>query len=358
MYKPSRTEAGGGGQSYIDFPISSVPSAKWQKFFGGIPSVMRKQGPSWAFEINSIGLNAPQKLTIFQRRPQSFTISSQKLTSKQSNRVLAWHPQNRFPQPNDPANRTSCPPKLAIYIVKTDTGEFWAGWFQNSSPCRDQAAATILRDMLPSSPEKGYAGFIIPSSALYIDESDNKAPFFVPISTVPAVKATEPVDTMVREKAPKPKTTRYKRKERSEEEIIKGLFDEDNSYTTEPEDKIKKAIVKVRNRNQKAVKGLKELYKGSCQITGERFTFIKKDGELYCEAHHLIPLGNEGADSPYNIIIVSPLIHKMLHYAEVSEIDLAKISADNKLDVTINGEAYTITWHPEHANHVKSHQEQ
>ena len=147
------------------------------------------------------------------------------------------------------------------------------------------------------------------------------------------------------------------RKPRSEEEITKSLFDEDNSYASEPEDKLKEVIVKVRIRNAKAVQGLKELYQGRCQISGEQFTFTKKDGALYCEAHHLIPLGNEGADSPYNIIIVSPLIHKMLHYAEVSDIDLSQLSADNKLITTINGKEYTITWHPEHANFVKSHQE-
>lgn len=131
IYKPSGIEAGGGGQSYIDFNIGSVSFPNWQQFFSGISSMMRKQGPSWTFTINSIGLSAIQELTIYQRRPQSFTISLQKITSSQSNRVTAWRPQNGFPQPNDPTNRQSCPPKLAIYIIRTDNGEFWAGWF----PC-------------------------------------------------------------------------------------------------------------------------------------------------------------------------------------------------------------------------------
>lgn len=318
---------------------------------------MGKQGPSWTFTINSIGLSAIQELTIYQRRPQSFTISSQKITSRQSNRVAAWRPQNGFPQPNDPTNRQSCPPKLAIYIIRTDNGEFWAGWFQNSIPCRDKAAENILKDMLPISPNEGYAGFITPSGTLYIDESDAATPFFTVIAKAQPVQTPPVVTVPPKPKVQKPTKPKLQRKARSEEEITKSLFDEDDSYTLEPEDTLKEVIVKVRTRNSKAIQGLKELYKGSCQITGEQFTFVKKDGTLYCEAHHLIPLGNEGADSPYNIIIVSPLIHKMLHYAQVSEIDLTKISADNKLDITINGEAYTITWHPEHANHVKSHQE-
>ena len=358
IYKPSGTEVGGGGQSYIDFPIGFVSSDEWQEFFSGVPSKAKKQGPSWTFQINSIGLNAVQELTIFQRRAQSFTISSQKITSSQSNRVAAWQPQNGFPQPNDPTNRTSCPPKLAIYIIRTDNGEFWAGWFQNSVPCKDEAAKKILKNMLLSSPKQGDAGFITPSSTLYVDESDISTPFYTTTIKAQPVTTPPPVTMPVKTKVEKPTKAKLQRKTRSEEEITKSLFDEDDSYVSEPEDKLKEVIIKVRTRNAKAVQGLKELYKGRCQITGEQFTFVKKDGTLYCEAHHLIPLGNAGADSPYNIIIVSPLIHKMLHYANVSEIDLTAISADNKLDITINGEAYTITWHPEHANHVRSHQEE
>ena len=79
---------------------------------------------------------------------------------------------------------------------------------------------------------------------------------------------------------------------------------------------------------------------------------MKRNGELYCESHHLIPLGENGSDLPHNIIIVSPLIHRMLHYAEVSQIDLGLISVDNTLDIMINDIRYTIRWHPEHADLV------
>jgi len=47
------------------------------------------------------------------------------------------------------------------------------------------------------------------------------------------------------------------------------------------------------------------------------------------------------------VIVVSPLIHKMLHFAAVSSIDLRKIK-DNKLVIKINERDYTITWHPNH----------
>lgn len=358
MYKPRGTEAGGGGQSYIDFPLTAVSRANWNDFFAGIPSRMRSKGPSWAFEINSMRLLGSQSLIIFQRRRQSFAISSQKVTSTRANRVLAWHPQNGFPQPTDPTNRTSCPPNLAIYIVRTDAGEFWAGWFRNSAPCRDNGAEQILQNMLPGSPADGHAGFITPSSPLYMDESDSHMPFFtVSIQTVvpqpPQAGSTDNVS--VPEISPAVTTTPLIPK--IEEEIVRSLFDEDETDVPQPGESVREVIAKVRNRNAKAVKGLKELYQGKCQITGEEYAFLKKDGTPYCEAHHLTPLGEEGADSPFNIIIVNPLIHKMLHYADVSDIDLLKIAADNTLDILINGETYTIKWHPRHAEYVKSHQE-
>jgi len=356
IYKPQGTEERGGGQSYIDFPVGVVTLGDWRMFFTGVPSVTRRQGPGWTFRMNSIGLDVVQQLTVFQRRAQSFAVSSQKITSKESNRVAAWHPENGFPQPNDPMNRASCPAKLAIYVVRTDGGEFWAGWFQDTVPCKDEGARAILRDMLLDDRDQGDAGFIAPRSALYLDESNIFRPFYTTTASTQAVTVVPDVTAPRETRAEKATRVRLQRRVRSEEEVTKSLFDEDEGRFSEAEDKLKEVIVKVRSRNARAVQDLKELYRGRCQISGEQLTFVKKDGTLYCEAHHLVPLGNEGADSPYNIIIVSPLIHRMLHYAEVSDIDLSKISIDNKLDMTINGEAYRITWHPEHANHVRSHQ--
>ena len=81
-------------------------------------------------------------------------------------------------------------------------------------------------------------------------------------------------------------------------------------------------------------------------------TFKKKNGELYSEVHHLIPLGESGSDSYANAIVISPLIHRMLHYADVSVIDLNNI-VDNKLRITINGDEYEITWLPQHLETVQ-----
>ena len=303
IYKPRGTEIGGGGQSYIDFKTSYISHNQWYDYFSGVENRPRTQGPSWTFNIHSIGLNSVQSLTIYQRRPQSFTISSQKITSRESNRVLAWHPNNGFPKPNDPTNRTSCPPKLAIYIVRTTDEEFWAGWFQNNIPCKDNESKNMLSEMLPDYPEAGHVGFIDLSEILHFDETDIKKPFFKPISTTISTQPKVATPSPPRYEPLKKIKPKIKRTTRTDEEITKSLFDEDDNFDSEPKDKLKEVIVKVRNRNAKAIQGLKELYKGKCQITGNKFTFTKKDGKLYCEAHHLIPLVNEGADSPYNIII-------------------------------------------------------
>lgn len=345
IYKPPGTEPGGGGQTYIDFGIGSIKPSNWGRFFSNIPSSMGTQGPIWEFEINSIGLNSPQNLKIYQRRPQSFVVARQKITSSRSNRVKAWLPQHGFPEPSDPNDRNSCPEKLTVYIVLTENGEYWAGWFQNSIPCRDKVAVELLSDMIPNTPPEGHAGFLSFSSGqLLMDETDINKPF---IGIIPKKKKAK-------KKAAKKKKPPIKRKVRTEEEITKSLFEEDEDYTSDIEEKKKEYIRKIISRNNKAVKDLKDLYQGKCQITGDQYSFKKKDGSLYSEAHHCIPLGEEGADSPYNIIIVNPLIHRMLHYAKVTEVDLSEISKDNSLEIEINGQKYKIQWHPDHAALVKS----
>ena len=36
IYKPSGTEERGGGQSYIDIPVSKVSVNQWKEFFSGV----------------------------------------------------------------------------------------------------------------------------------------------------------------------------------------------------------------------------------------------------------------------------------------------------------------------------------
>ena len=134
------------------------------------------------------------------------------------------------------------------------------------------------------------------------------------------------------------------------EKIQNDLFDDDyNDYTPQ----LVRKLHSIRKRNTKAVKKLKDLYNHECQVTGTEFTFEMKNGHYYSEGHHIVPLGLGGADSVWNIVVLSPMIHRMLHYANVGGLYLSKINND-KLSFQINSKDYTLKYHPDHGKIVKS----
>ncbi|WP_172977521.1 HNH endonuclease signature motif containing protein [Roseovarius sp. THAF9] len=203
-------------------------------------------------------------------------------------------------------------------------------------------------------------GFINFSSGIQFDENQLNWPFYVSGATSSspspssgssstgsgsATGATSPAKTTTASTSTGGRSFIV----RTEDEIASDLFDAD--YSEVPPDK-KEVVAKVRVRNQKAVRALKKLY-GECQISGEQYVFPKEDGDPYLEVHHLIPLGLGGADSPANLVVLSAHMHRMLHYANVGEIDLSKISGD-QLTIRINGNEYTIRWRPDHAAMIKA----
>ena len=137
-----------------------------------------------------------------------------------------------------------------------------------------------------------------------------------------------------------------------EDKQTKNFFDDDEIPTSGLPPKTRQSITTTRIRNASAVTKLKALYGNKCQVSGEKYAFKKTNGQYYSEAHHLIHLGRGGADSEYNIVILSPLIHRMMHYADVDKLTLKDIGND-QLPIRINGVQYTIKWHPDHAKTVK-----
>ena len=322
--KKGGEEVGGGGQSYIDFPTKDVPLPFWKQFLGIATGTGAENRPLWEFNIHSLGLNKTQKIKIYQRRAASVCIASQKIHSKEANRILSWHPNNNFPLDYD-HNQDN----LVIYIVKTIDKKYWAGWFLKNDIPKEWSVNDFLRRLFI----EDSAGYIKFRSKVFIDTNNAEWPFYFNAKTIENQANTD-------------------------EDIEEELAQEDTSVKIEllknidikPE--VRERIFKIRQRNSLIVKKLKDLYGGKCQLTGEKFTFLKKDGTLYCEVHHLIPLGEDGSDSYANAIVVSPLIHRMLHYAKVSEIDLSKIK-NGKLEIFINDKSYTITWHLEHLKVVQ-----
>ncbi|WKZ37599.1 MAG: hypothetical protein QY332_06590 [Anaerolineales bacterium] len=343
IYKPSGSEARGGGQTYIDFGIGSVTRENWQDFFNNARNVVSNlEGTAlrWEFTIKSIGINRNQTITIYQRREQTFSIAAQRIGSDHSNRVWAWHPDYGFPSPSNPADRQSRPDDLAVYLVRCNNGTIWAGWFQGRLPCQDANTNEILSTMTNADSRNGYSGFLdLTEQNIFINEQNIQTTFVSQTTEVyrPAINRNTRRQVQLAE-------------EITTDELL------DNDFETGGQQN--RRVQLVLQRNKRAVRDLKRLYNGECQISGSQFTFTKLDGSLYSEAHHLIPLGLQGADSPFNIIIVSPLIHRMLHYASVEGLDLSRISEDNTLEFQINGQSYVLRWHPSHAALVRRHQQE
>ena len=347
IYKAPGAEVGGGGQSYIDVDTSGVPVSAWESFFSPVkPELKAQDFPAWDIDVHSIGLGKSQKVTIAQRRETSVSIRAQKLGSSRSNRIYAWHPVLAgFPSPTNPPNSSNDPTVaplihgLVVYLIRDTQGVIWAGWFKRSSPVANWFVDKRLLRMFSDGD-----GIIEIPEGIGFDETDLEWPF----GRVAVVTPTESPEKKLSDAA-KPVAVGTPVQALSEEEIANALFNDDQLLDLPAAQKV--ILQKIRVRNSAAVKLLKELYGGKCQITGDEFIFIKSDGKPYTEAHHLIPLGSGGADSPLNLVIVSALAHKMLHYANVSPIDLNKIK-DNKLEILINQKKYTITWHQKHAEMI------
>lgn len=71
----------------------------------------------------------------------------------------------------------------------------------------------------------------------------------------------------------------------------------------------KSATVTVSYRDPELAAAMKKRANYTCQICGQP-TFEGKDGHNYTECHHVIPRGNNGPDSPGNIVIVCPTCHR------------------------------------------------
>ena len=340
--KQPGAEDSGGGQSYIDVPVRSVDLSTWRSFFAGVEPENKNSGPLWTVEINSLGGLGSQKVAIGQRRGASVNIRSQKLFSNSSNRVFAWHPDHGgFPRAPTDMSSAEDPRVIEltagvrIFLLKTDQSEYWAGWFKTEEIQMIAAVDARFEVMLTES-----AGHISFDPVVEMDLSKLKDPFGVKHVVTAVEDSVLPVSVIESNKR-----LPYNAKTgRTEEDIAVDLFKDDSSS-----DEVKKTqkVIETFERNRKAVRELKRLYK-TCQITGDEFVFSKVNGEPYLEVHHLVPLGEGGSDEPANLVVISAHIHRMLHYAVVEGIDLSKI-VDGKLNFTINGEDFTINWQSEHA---------
>lgn len=368
--KPRLTEGGGGGQSYIDFPISDVSVLQWRDFFRGVPGSVETTAsnrPVWNFPICSVGVSSTseQKLKIYQRRAASVSVTAQKIYSHRSNRVAAWHPTYGFPFPSNPADRHQLPTGLAVYLVRANEDDIWAGWFLRGNKKHpggtDPKVLHYLDEMFSATRNEGDAGILYCLGNRIRLNTSNPIITFVPGGSLSSAETASTIKPAVsKKKTSKKKVTKkkvaakkaYKQSTRTEEQITISLFSEDSDYENCGDEAVIKIVTIVRKRNQKAVNDLKDLYEHKCQVTGTKYLFKKKNGVNYTEAHHLIPLGEGGADNPLNMVVLSPFIHRMFHYAKVSKLDLSKIKTNPdgsaSLRIVINSKDFLISWKKTH----------
>ena len=337
--KPSGTEEKGGGQSYIDIPITSVSISQWQTFFQNVLGVSLEEKPlsdfmqqNWIVPVYSDGFsNKIQSVKIYRRRRASISIASQKITSRDHNRIYAWIPQFGFPFPQDPLDREQRPESLCVVLYRLENS-IHAGWVLaktgegsdfSGHPEIKNTIMTLFSDMDSSEYDSGKAGIIKISAAekAYEFLSEKEKEYNIKVTNLQLNEDTLSEDDLNKLRKsgfspiPKERTTLY------------------------------------RQRNTEIVRQLKKLYNGKCQVTGIAHTFLKTDGQYYSEAHHLIPLGKGGSDSAYNIVILSPVIHRMLHSFKV-KVDFSKF-ANNKLPIEVDGKIITIVYKSEHGEIVE-----
>ena len=159
---------GGGGQGYIDISTKGVTKEMMNAFLGDATS-MGTNGPRWEFKVKSLSLgDEEQNLVIYQRRETSFCIASQKIGTRECNRVEIWKTE-KTNFPNESYDEDGNP--LIVFIVKTTENTYWAGWFYVneglSFKMNSATAAMFAKD-------DGYIKF---ESVVEIDTSNYKWPF-------------------------------------------------------------------------------------------------------------------------------------------------------------------------------------
>ena len=120
---------GGGSQTYIDFPKGSISDDEFKEFFGnnGTPNT---NGFEWVFYVNSLSIGRNQQREIISARRDS---SNSLREQNNENRIEIWK-NEKSGFHNDGYDEKNNP--IIVFILKSDDGEFWAGWFYRNE-CTD-----------------------------------------------------------------------------------------------------------------------------------------------------------------------------------------------------------------------------
>jgi len=110
----------------------------------------------------------------------------------------------------------------------------------------------------------------------------------------------------------------------------------DLKYRNTP--KFKETIIELIQRPSLLSNAIKEKYGYKCMICGYP-GFLKKNGEKYAEVHYMIEFNQKTPETlqSWNLLVVCPVYHKKLHYADVKSDFL-----DPGWRITIDDQEYII----------------
>lgn len=120
--------AGGGSQTYIDFPKGKISDVDFQEFFNNSGREV-DNGFEWSFKVSCVDLGEPQEALISARRAATNSLREQ----NNNNRLQAWKPEiSGFP--TEGYDETISP--IILYILHSTDNSYWAGWFYRNE-CAD-----------------------------------------------------------------------------------------------------------------------------------------------------------------------------------------------------------------------------
>lgn len=79
------------------------------------------------------------------------------------------------------------------------------------------------------------------------------------------------------------------------------------------------AMTTMRKRNPYLPEMVKRRANGKCELCGETLDYTDSSGRPYLEAHHIVPLADDGADELRNMTALCPNCHKKMHIVNAKE---------------------------------------
>jgi 5-methylcytosine-specific restriction protein A len=77
-------------------------------------------------------------------------------------------------------------------------------------------------------------------------------------------------------------------------------------------------------RDPKVIEWVESRAEGRCELCDVTAPFARLDGTPFLEVHHVIPLSEDGPDTPENAVALCPNCHRLCHHGA----DRMKVTAE------------------------------